>query len=154
MAKKHYTYDYPRPAVTVDIVIVTQESRPRVLLIRRKHSPYAGRWALPGGFVDMAEDLEAAARRELFEETGVRAGRLEQLGAFGDPHRDPRGRVISIAYLAEVDPSRLKPEADDDAEAVGWFSLARPPELAFDHGRILSLARQRLRHSGRRSERR
>src|SRR5205085_7044761 len=82
---KPYCYDYPRPAVTVDVVIVTRDKPRRVLLIRRKHEPFAGLWALPGGFVDMDEGLEAAARRELQEETGVRAARLEQLGAFGEP---------------------------------------------------------------------
>src|ERR1700737_4987912 len=105
MAK--YTYDYPRPAVTVDVVIVTREGRPRVLLIRRKNEPFRGMWAIPGGFVDMDESLEDAARRELREETGVRARRLEQLHTFGGPGRDPRGRVISVAYLAEVDASRV-----------------------------------------------
>src|SRR6476660_8062009 len=99
MTRKKYTYDYPRPAVTVDVVIVTREPTPRVLLIKRKHDPYAGRWALPGGFVDMDEPLEDAARRELLEETGVRLARLEQLHTFGDPDRDPRGRTVSVVYL-------------------------------------------------------
>ena len=138
-----YTYEYPRPAVTVDIVIVTREARPRVLLIRRKHEPFAGCWALPGGFVEMEESLESAARRELFEETGVQTKSLEQLAVFGDPGRDPRGRVISIAYLAAVNPAQLKPRAADDAAEVGWFALARPPRLAFDHKEILAAARQR-----------
>src|SRR5215475_13895163 len=101
---KKYTYDYPRPAVTVDVVIVTRERRPRVLLIRRKHDPFADMWAIPGGFVDMDEALDAAAARELREETGVEAQRLEQLHTFGEPGRDPRGRTITVAYLAEVDP--------------------------------------------------
>src|SRR5262249_33743790 len=97
--KKGYTYEYPRPAVTVDIIVVTKERRPRVLLIRRAHEPFAGAWAIPGGFVDMEEGLETAARRELMEETGLNVGDLEQLHTFGDPGRDPRGRVISVAYL-------------------------------------------------------
>jgi 8-oxo-dGTP diphosphatase len=138
-----YTYEYPRADVTVDIVIVTREAKPRVLLIRRKNEPFAGCWALPGGFVEMEESLEDAARRELFEETGVKAKSLAQLAAFGDPGRDPRGRTISVAYLAEVDPDQLNPRAADDAAAVGWFSLARPPKLAFDHKDILALARKR-----------
>src|SRR5437879_11623384 len=100
---KKYTYDYPRPAVTVDILIVSDEPAPSVLLIRRKHDTFAGMWALPGGFVDMDESLEAAARRELYEETGVEAAELEQLHTFGDPGRDPRGRTISVVYLAKVD---------------------------------------------------
>src|ERR1043165_4060536 len=129
MSKKKYCYDYPRPAVTVDVVIVTREATPRVLLIRRKHEPFEGMWAIPGGFVDMDEGLEEAARRELFEETGVRAGALLQLHTFGDPQRDPRGRNISVAYLAVVDPKTLKPEAGDDAAEAGWHSLRRPPKL-------------------------
>jgi 8-oxo-dGTP diphosphatase len=143
MAKK-YTYDYPRPMVTVDVVIVTDEERPRVLLIRRKNEPFAGTWAIPGGFVDMDESLEDAARRELQEETGVRAQRLEQLHTFGDPGRDPRGRVISVVYLARVDADRIKPQAADDAAEVGWHPLHRPPALAFDHAKILALVRRRL----------
>jgi 8-oxo-dGTP diphosphatase len=143
--KKKFTYDYPRPAVTVDVVIVTKERNPRVLLIRRKHEPFAGMWAIPGGFVDMEEPLEAAARRELAEETGIRAKKLEQLHTFGDPGRDPRGRTISVVYLAQVDPRKVKPRAADDAAEVGWHSLFRPPPLAFDHAKILAWARQRLK---------
>jgi 8-oxo-dGTP diphosphatase len=142
MAPGKYTYDYPRPAVTVDVVIATRESPARVLLIRRKHEPFAGRWALPGGFVDMDEPLDAAARRELREETGVEAGELVQLHTFGDPGRDPRGRTITVVYLAEVDPQAVQPVAADDAAEVGWFALEQPPELAFDHDAILACARQ------------
>jgi 8-oxo-dGTP diphosphatase len=145
-AKKRYCYDYPRPAVTVDVVLVTREAGPRVLLIRRKHEPFAGRWALPGGFVDMDEALEAAARRELYEETGVEAAQLEQLQTFGDPDRDPRGWTISVVYLARVDAARLKPQAADDAAEVKWHRLGRLPPLAFDHDQVLVLARQRLKH--------
>src|SRR5437868_10086929 len=118
MARKKFVYDYPRPAVAVDLVILTREKKPRVLLVQRKHEPFAGRWALPGGFVDMDEGLEAAARRELQEETGVRAARLEQLQAFGEPGRDPRGRVISIAYLAVLDADKTNAAAADAAAAV------------------------------------
>ena len=103
MSAKQFCYDYPRPAVTVDVVIVTREAKRRVLLIRRKHDPFAGCWALPGGFVEMDESLDDAARRELFEETNVRAGKLVQLHTFGDPKRDPRGWTISVVYLAEID---------------------------------------------------
>lgn len=144
MGKKKYTYAYPRPAVTVDTVIVTREAKPRVLLIRRKHDPFAGAWAIPGGFVDMDETLEAAARRELFEETGVQVKRLEQLHAFGDPGRDPRGRTISIVFLGRADAGALQPQAADDAAEVGWHSLHRPPRLAFDHAAILAHVRRRL----------
>jgi 8-oxo-dGTP diphosphatase len=145
--KKKFTYKYPRPAVTVDIVIVTREKKPRVLLIRRKHEPFAGMWAIPGGHVEMPETLEAAARRELFEETGVRTSQLEQLHTFGDPGRDPRGRTITVVYLAQVDPKKLKPRAADDAEEVGWHDLQHPPPLAFDHAEILARARRRLKKS-------
>src|SRR6202035_754343 len=98
-------------------------------------------------FVDMDETLEAAARRELVEETGIHAGKLEQLATFGDPGRDPRGRTISVVYLAEIEPGAAKPRAADDAAAVGWFSLRRPPRLAFDHAAILAAARRRFKAS-------
>ena len=140
-SKQRYCYDYPRPSVTVDVVIVTREDRPRVLLVRRRDDPFAGSWALPGGFIDMDETLEAAARRELREETGVETGELEQLYTFGDPGRDPRGRTISVAYLARVAPGEVHPVAADDAAAVGWFPLDALPPLAFDHDRILERAR-------------
>lgn len=145
MTRRKYVYEYPRPAVTVDIAIVTRDDKPQVLLIRRKHGPFADCWALPGGFVDMDESLEAAARRELIEETGVEAASLIQIGAFGDPQRDPRGRTISVVYLARVDPGEVQPQAADDAAEVGWFSLTRPPKLAFDHKEILAHVRKRLK---------
>lgn len=149
MGRKKFTYDYPRPAVTVDVVVVTREEKPQILLIRRKHAPFVGRWALPGGFIDVDEALEVAARRELVEETGIRTGKLEQLHTFGDPHRDLRGHTISVVYLAEVDLAAVAPKASDDAAAVGWFSLRRPPQLAFDHAEILTAARRRLKEKGR-----
>jgi 8-oxo-dGTP diphosphatase len=142
---KRFTYDYPRPMVTVDIAIVTREARPWVLLIRRKNPPFAGTWALPGGYINMDESLEAAARRELLEETGVKAARLEQVHTFGDPGRDPRGQTITVLYLARIDPSSVKPRAADDAAEVGWHRLDRPPRLAFDHGEMLALVRRALR---------
>lgn len=141
--KKH-CYEYPRPAVTVDVVIVTRGDQPKVLLIRRKHDPFGGMWAIPGGFVDMDESLEDAARRELREETGVSAGTLEQLYTFGDPKRDPRGRTISVVYLSSVDQDSVKARADDDAAEVGWHPLDKLPPLAFDHDKILECARRRL----------
>src|SRR5438128_4986046 len=109
--RRKFTYDYPRPSVTVDMIIVTTEPRPRVLLIRRKHDPFAGLWALPGGFVNQDEALDAAARRELREETGVEASAIEQLHTFGDPGRDPRGHTISVAYLARLSPRTIRPAA-------------------------------------------
>ena len=145
MSAGKFTYDYPRPAVTVDVVIVTREARPHVLLIRRKHAPFAGCWALPGGFVDMDAALDDAARRELAEETGVQVKDLIQLHTFGAPKRDPRGRTISVVYLALVEADKLTPRAADDAAAVGWFALVRPPKLAFDHKDILACARRFLK---------
>ncbi|HZZ79940.1 MAG TPA: NUDIX hydrolase [Gemmataceae bacterium] len=144
-SKGKYTYDYPRPAVTVDIVVVTREAKPRVLLICRKHPPFQGFWAIPGGFVDMEETLEAAARRELHEETGIKVGTLAQLHTFGDPERDPRGRTVSVVYVTRVHASQVDAVAGDDAAEVGWFSLARPPKLAFDHRDILAMARKHIR---------
>jgi 8-oxo-dGTP diphosphatase len=139
-----HTYEYARPSVTVDIVVVTREAQPRVLLIRRKKEPFAGAWAIPGGFVDPGETLAAAAERELREETGVEIVALEQLAAFGDPGRDPRGWTVSVAFLARVDPN-TSATAADDAAAVEWHPLgALPQTLAFDHDKILARARARL----------
>ena len=146
---RQFCYEYPRPAVTVDIVIVTRERKPRVLLIRRKHDPFAGMWAIPGGFVDMDESLEGAARRELAEETGVAVEELEQLHTFGDPGRDPRGRTISVAFLARIRPTQVRPQAADDAAEAAWHRLDHLPPLAFDHRKILALARQRVRQKSR-----
>jgi 8-oxo-dGTP diphosphatase len=143
--KKPFCYEYPRPAVTVDTVVVTRERRPRVLLVRRKHEPFEDMWALPGGFVDVAESLETAARRELAEETGVRVAKVEQLHSFGDPGRDPRGPTISVVFLARVNGGRLDPEAGDDAAEARWHPLHRLPPLAFDHDKILAFARARMR---------
>jgi len=147
--QKQYDPDkYERPSVTVDIVILTlRESKLQVLLIQRKNWPYAGSWAIPGGFVEMDESLEAAARRELAEETGVDdpAIHLEQLHTFGDPGRDPRMRVISVAHLALVPDGQLALHAASDAADAGWFPAYDPPPLAFDHDQILSCAIERLR---------
>lgn len=139
-----YSYDYPRPALTVDIVLATREARPRVLLIQRKNEPFAGSWALPGGFVDENERLVDTARRELKEETGLDVDDLEQLFTAGDPGRDPRGWTVTVAYLARVDASQLQPIAADDAAEVGWFPLDELPALAFDHAMILGRARVRI----------
>jgi 8-oxo-dGTP diphosphatase len=138
-------YEFPRPAVTADIVIVTHDPEPQVLLIQRKEDPFAGYWALPGGFLNQEESLAAAASRELLEETGVSGVELEQLAAFADPGRDPRGWTVTVAFLARVDRSAVKPEAGDDAAAVKWHPLDHPPKkLAFDHDKILARARARL----------
>ena len=143
-----FSYDYPRPAVTVDVVLATREVRPRVLLIQRKKDPFAGTWALPGGFVEENEKLADAARRELKEETSLDVADIEQLYTAGDPGRDPRGWTISVAYLARVNANELKPIAADDAEAVAWYPLDKLPKLAFDHAMILARARARIADRG------
>jgi 8-oxo-dGTP diphosphatase len=132
-----YCYAYPHPAVTVDVALFSgAPSARRVLLIRRAAPPFQGCWALPGGFVDIDEDLPDAARRELQEETGLDAPALRQLGAYGTPGRDPRERVISVVYLAELRGQPL-PVAGSDAAEARWFEVSALPELAFDHARIL-----------------
>jgi 8-oxo-dGTP diphosphatase len=143
-----FAYDYPRPALTVDVVLVTQESPPRVLLIRRAKEPFAGRWALPGGFVDQNERLIDAARRELVEETGAVVSDLEQLHTAGDPGRDPRGWTVSVVFLGRVNADQVHATAADDAAEVGWFPLDQLPELAFDHAMILRRAAVRLADRG------
>lgn len=142
--RRRFTYDYPRPALTVDLVVLTRRGRRKVLLIRRKTPPFAGKWALPGGFVDENEPLEAAARRELEEETGVSVADFEQLYTFGDSGRDPRGWTVSVAYQARVEQSKVRPQPSDDAAEVRWFALDALPDLAFDHALILERARRRL----------
>lgn len=136
------------PWVTVDVVVVDpQEERPKVLLVKRKKPPFEGCWAIPGGFVEPNEPLEAAARRELWEETGAEPARLEQLHTFGDPGRDPRGWTISVAYLALLEPQdacNWQLQAGSDASETAWFDLRDPPPLAFDHEDILACARKRL----------
>ncbi len=140
-----YRYAFPHPAVTVDVVVLTiRDGTLKLLLIRRGGEPFAGAWALPGGFVRPDESLDDAARRELAEETGVSGVYLEQLYSFGRPDRDPRERVITVAYYALVPSERLELRAATDAEAVGWFGLDALPPLAFDHAEIVALAHQRL----------
>jgi 8-oxo-dGTP diphosphatase len=136
-----------QPAVTVDVVIFTlQAGELHVLLVKRRHPPYDGRWAIPGGFIHPTEPLEAAARRELAEETGVRDVYLEQLYTFGDPGRDPRGRVISVAYFALVRADQQTLQGSDESSDVRWFAVKDAPQpLAFDHDRILLFALDRLR---------
>ena len=141
-----YTYEYPRPSVTVDCVVFgIDEGDLKVLLIQRQLEPFAHGWALPGGFVLMEESLDDAAMRELREETGLHRVFLEQLYTFGDPRRDPRGRVITVAYYALVNLADHKLQAATDAENVGWFAASDLPTLAFDHAGIVEVARERLR---------
>jgi 8-oxo-dGTP diphosphatase len=137
---------YPRPAVSVDLVIFTVASDElKVLLIRRGSPPFADMWALPGGFVRIDESVDDAARRELLEETGVRDIYLEQLYTFGDLHRDPRTRVITVAYFALIRGSDHNLRATTDAREAAWQNAFSPPPLAFDHRRILDYAVDRLR---------
>jgi 8-oxo-dGTP diphosphatase len=139
--------DYERPSVTVDVVIFSLVGEDlQVLLIKRKKPPFAGMWAIPGGFVRMEESLEEAALRELAEETGVTDVYIEQLYTFGDPDRDPRTRVITVAYFALVPYNAIRHRPGTDAAETGWFSVFDLPELAFDHDQILDYALTRLRY--------
>lgn len=139
-----HTYQYPRPALSVDcVVFAIDEDRLKVLLVRRGQAPFKGEWALPGGFVRMQETTDEAARRELQEETGVSGAFLEQLYTFSAVERDPRERVVSVAYFALVRTSAL--EAGTDADDAGWFDTEQAPALAFDHAQILEVALERLR---------
>lgn len=141
-----YTYEYPRPSVTVDIVVYGYDGgkQLKLLLIQRGSDPFKGSWALPGGFVDMNETLESAALRELEEETGVKDLFVEQLYTYGAPERDPRGRVISVAYFSLVNLQDHPAVAASDATKAEWFSLDELPDLAFDHSEIISMANSRL----------
>jgi 8-oxo-dGTP diphosphatase len=140
-----HCYAHPHPAVTTDVVVFTiRDRRLNLLLIERGGEPFRGIWALPGGFLDIDEDLEACAKRELEEETGVSGVYLEQLYTFGKPDRDPRERVISIAYYALVPSDRLQVKAASDASDAKWFALDEMPELAFDHNQIIKQAHGRL----------
>ena len=140
-----FTYEYTRPAVTVDITIFTvRNDELNILLIKRAEPPFQGEWAIPGGFVMENEDLEAAAERELVEETGVSGVYLEQLFTFGAPGRDPRGHTVTVAYSALIPSDNLELTASTDAEGVAWFAIDKLPELAFDHDDILEVAHDRL----------
>jgi 8-oxo-dGTP diphosphatase len=141
-----FTYEYARPAVTVDCVVFgLDEHDLKVLLIQRKLQPFQHSWALPGGFVRIDETLDEAARRELEEEAGVRDVYLEQLYTFGDLNRDPRERVVTVAYYALAKLSDHRIRAATDAMGVGWFGLDDLPKLGFDHAHIVQTAHERLR---------
>ena len=137
--EKKYSYKYPRPALTTDCIIFGfDESDLKVLLIERGIEPYKGKWALPGGFVKMDETTEEGAKRELYEETGLKDVFIEQLFTFSDVDRDPRGRVISVAYFSLVNLNNYEAKAGDDASKAQWFSVKDVPSLAFDHEKILT----------------
>jgi 8-oxo-dGTP diphosphatase len=138
--------EYPKPSVTVDIIIFTiKDSDLKVLLVKRGIEPFKDNWAIPGGFIKMEESLEDAAKRELQEETGLKEVYLEQLYTFGDPKRDPRGRVITVTYMALVNSDDLEIVGHTDVSEAKWISVSKLPELAFDHKKILEYALKRLK---------
>ena len=143
-----FKYEYERPALTVDCVVFGLDPAGealKVLLVERDVEPFAGEWALPGGFVRQDEPLAEAARRELGEETGIADLFLEQLYTFGDPDRDPRGWTVSVAYYALVSPEGYDVQGASDARSARWFALGEVPALAFDHALILRTALERLK---------
>ena len=141
-----HTYEYARPALTVDVVVFALDADDlQVMLIQRGLPPFAGRWALPGGFVRGEETLDAAAQRELQEESGLKGIFLEQLYTFGDVRRDPRERVVTVAYYALVNLAGHDVRASTDARQAAWFPVGEVPDLAFDHRRIIDAALERLR---------
>ena len=148
--KGKYTYEWPRAMVTVDaVVFAVSAGKTEVLLVRRKNEPYKGRWAVPGGFVEMDEELEDAVARELAEETALTGVRLEQLRTFGKCGRDPRGRQISIAFIGTVTEGQDRVRAGDDAAEAGWFNIAKLPEnMAFDHEEMIRAGIERLGWTG------
>ena len=131
-----YTYKYPRPAVTADCIVITKEADTKVLLIQRGDEPYKDCWAFPGGFMNMDETTEQCAIRELEEETGLKMAGLHQIGAYSKVDRDPRGRTVTVAYLAVID-KPLPVLGQDDAAKAEWWSLTSLPQLAFDHAEIM-----------------
>ncbi|PWE26614.1 NUDIX hydrolase [Pararhodobacter marinus] len=140
-----YTYEFPRPSVTTDILVFSiRDAVLQVLLIERKFDPFKGAWAIPGGFVQMEEDLMQGALRELEEETGLAGIPIRQLGAYGEPGRDPRGRVITIAFIALVPSADLIAKGGSDAQDARWFPVDDLPPLAFDHAQIVADGRAQL----------
>ena len=147
MAKKgKYVYDWPRPMVTVDAVVFTRTGdKTKVLLINRGKEPFKGEWALPGGFIDMHEELEDAVVRELAEETGLVGVRLEQMHTFGAVGRDPRGRQITIVFMGIATKGQDKIKAGDDAAQAQWFDIEKlPSNMAFDHNEVVRFAIEKL----------
>ena len=136
-SKKKYTYEYPRPSVTADVAVLRLEEEPEILLVQRKDPPFEGMWALPGGFMEMEETLEEAARRELLEETNLEAGELIRFDTYDKPGRDPRGRTITQVFVMIWKEEMGIPAAGSDAKTLAWYGLTELPELAFDHNLIV-----------------
>ncbi|MFA5252518.1 MAG: NUDIX hydrolase [Phycisphaerae bacterium] len=148
MAKKgKYVYDWPRPMVSVDAAIFAFfGDKAKLLLIKRGNEPFKGKWALPGGFVDIDEELDDAVARELFEEAGVRGVALEQMRTFGTPGRDPRGRQITIVFMGIATGAQRRIRAGDDAAKARWCDIGKlPKDLAFDHNEVTRLAIEKLK---------
>jgi 8-oxo-dGTP diphosphatase len=143
-----YTYEHRRPALSVDLVIIKKTgSTLQVLLILRARPPFENQWALPGGFVEMDEDLDSAARRELIEETGLKDMQLKQLQAYGNPDRDPRGRVVTVAFYSLISSGvQTQLKSGSDASQARWFPVDELPRLAFDHQQIITDALAKLDH--------
>ncbi len=148
MAEKgKYVYDWPRPMVTVDAVVFTYSGdKTKVLLINRGKEPFKGKWALPGGFIDIDEELEDAVVRELAEETGLAGVQLEQMHTFGTVGRDPRGRQISVAFMGIATKGQDTIKAGDDAAKAQWFDIEEvPKDMAFDHNEVVRFAIKELK---------
>ncbi len=138
--------EHNHSSVTIDVAILTvKDDDLKILLVKKNSEPFRNMWALPGGFIKMNESLEESAKRSLFEETGVRDVYLEQLYSLGDPKRDPRGRIITVAYFALINSDKIKLQAATGVSGVQWCSVKHLPKLAFDHEKIVSYALQRLR---------
>ncbi len=146
MAQKgKYTYNWPRPMVTVDAIVFKPASPvPEVLLVKRANPPFIGKWAFPGGFVEMNEELEEAAKRELQEETALENINLSQMQTFGDCGRDPRGRNITVAFIGMTNEKNATINAGDDAAEAKWFTINNLPEMAFDHNEVAKIAIEKL----------
>jgi 8-oxo-dGTP diphosphatase len=149
--KGKYVYEWPRPMVTTDAVVFTQSGdKTKVLLIKRGSEPFKGQWAVPGGFVNMDEEIEDAVVRELEEETGLTGIHLEQMHTFGTVGRDPRGRQITIVFMGIADESQTELKAGDDAAEAKWFDINELPEnMAFDHNEMVNFAVGRLKNEQR-----
>jgi 8-oxo-dGTP diphosphatase len=148
-----YTYKYPRPAITTDCLIFSESNNQLyLLLIQRDSPPFEGKWAFPGGFVEIDENIDNAAYRELKEETGIENTELHQFKTYGEVNRDPRGRTISVVYYGFIRPDNTSSEAGSDARATKWFPVNNLPELAFDHDKIIREALDYLDKFRRKSE--